>query len=104
MPTDLYVDPINLEITVAGGTGSASFKATGRLAQCCFKPSSGTPAFSYQLLDADNYLLSGRSGLTGLTTVDINKLCKGTITLQITGDNGTYLVRLYLEYGFYATR
>lgn len=98
-----FVEVVDLSITVASGTGTANYRATGEISSVAIKPPSGTPTLNVEILDEDNFPVFIRSGVKARTKIPgDNALCKGLQSLTISSAtiDGTYLLRIYMKLGY----
>lgn len=92
----LSIQTIDVEITVVGGTGSASFYCTGTIKSLCFKPPISSAVFDYTVLDGMEYGLAGETNLKNITTTRVEVLCADTNLLLLSNaTDGVYSVRIY---------
>lgn len=91
--------PLTVTVTVSGGTGSTTItNGTGVVAAYAINAPSAIAAYDIEMTDADGYGYSGRNGNTGDTTIKDLFMADGTITITITGTNGSYSVRVWFLY------
>lgn len=101
MRASIRIERQILTITVSSGTGSATFTAHGKLNSIGFKMPSGTPTYDFEIVDSASFGVAGKTGLSGKTTLGVDKLCTdlNTITISNATVDGDYLVRLWIEQG-----
>jgi len=91
--------PTLVDITVSGGTGTASMAASiGGMGQGVgvIAPNS---AASYELAitDADGFLVSGLPDNVGNTKIEEDSQFHGSHTVTITGTDGAYRVKIWFR-------
>ena len=76
-------------------------KITGKLVQVAFKTPAGPPSYDFEIKDRDDFGITGRGGLSGDTTVQVEGLIfeRNTFTISGATVDGTYSVKLWVEFG-----
>lgn len=94
------VGRLPLSLTVVGGVGSVSFKATGRIELVIIKSPAGSD-YIWTIEDDDNCTICAATvvGATEMTAAEDRIPCQGTNTLSITAasHDGAYTACIYGE-------
>lgn len=91
--------PLTVNVTVSGGTGTTTVtNGTGVVAAYAINAPSAVASYAIEILDADGYGYSGRTGNTGDITIKDLFMADGTMAFTITGTDGTYSVRVWFLY------
>lgn len=92
------VQTFDMTITVAGGTGSGTFRERGHIRNICFTPPANAK-FDYEITDEAGNGIDGEQGLNGQTTLpkDVPFVGLCTLTLKAAVPNGTWIVRVYAD-------
>lgn len=93
-----WQDSIDLVIIVAGGVGSTTFDRKAKVTRAAFKAPTNA-VYAMEFIDVDTYGIDRWDGLNGDATIKMEEVCNNCpTTVQITGTDGTYSLRLLISY------
>lgn len=103
----LRPEEIDVTIAVVSGSGSALFYANGRIDKVAITPSVGSAAdnaavkYNAEIVDRSSNGVWGKAGIVGKATIKVDALClkSNTITLSSVSKDGTFTIRLWIDYG-----
>ena len=97
----LYVEEINVSITVKNGEGEGSFVFSGRISQVAFKFETISSTIDWEIVDRDDNGIFGAQDCVLPATVEVDKLCSVKNKIKISGalSDGVYTARLWGERG-----
>lgn len=90
--------PQLINITVAGGSGSADVVLRGVFVAIGIIPPSATAKYNIDITDVDGFGICGEINLTGNVTLPCRSVGHGTNTISLTlATNGAYKIKVWYE-------
>jgi len=99
-PRTLRIEDFDLSVTVLGGTGYVDFEYYGYLYRIAGKPAVETDSWHPEISDKDGFpVWKSPSAVVGTQPISIDQATKHKNRLTITGDDGTYTLRITADHG-----
>ena len=100
----IQVIPLDYAVTVAAGTGTqavntakVSVTYSYKIGNIAIKAPTAQAAYAVNILDSDGYTIFSQTGITGDYSAACGRICRNNISVKITGTDGAYSARLYME-------